>query len=117
VLVPDYVREDPTLAAVVDESHADRLCEELSGRTVRECLSDAVPAPPVAHPDDTALEVAALMARVRSPLVAVVDGAVRDGGAGAPEPAAREGQRPPDGRLLGVITASRLLERLLAAAR
>ena len=95
ILVPAYVVEDPTLAAVVDERHADRLCQALVGRTVRDCLSKSVPAPPIAAPDDTALEVAAQMAQVRSPLVAVVD---RDK-AGA--------------RLLGVITASHLLERLL----
>ncbi|WP_329058388.1 CBS domain-containing protein [Streptomyces sp. NBC_00117] len=98
VLVPAYVVEDPTLAAVVDEKHADRLCQALSGRTVGDCLQDEAARPPVADPDDTALEVAALMARVRSPLVAVV-------------------QRADDGpRLLGVITASHLLHELLGAA-
>ncbi|NUP63380.1 MAG: CBS domain-containing protein [Nonomuraea sp.] len=97
-LVPAYVIDDPTLAAVVDERHADRLCQALKGRTVRDCLSKSVPVPPVADPDATALEVAALMAQVRSPLVAVVD---KD----------RAGVR-----LLGVITASQLLERLLSAA-
>ncbi|WP_066930643.1 CBS domain-containing protein [Streptomyces sp. NBRC 110611] len=97
-LVPGYVVEDPTLAAVVDERHADRLCQALEGRTVRDCLSKSAARPPVAAPDDTALEVAALMAEVRSPLVAVVD---RD----------RTGVR-----LLGVITAVHLLERLLLAA-
>lgn len=96
-LVPAYVVEDPTLAAVVDERHADRLCEALAGRKVRDCLSKSTPPPAVAAPDDTALEVAAQMAQVRSPLVAVVE---KDG-AGV--------------RLLGVITASHLLERLLAA--
>ena len=98
ILVPAYVIDDPTLAAVVDERHADRLCQALKGRTVRDCLSKSVPAPPVAEPDATALEVAALMAQVRSPLVAVVDND-------------RTGMR-----LLGVITASHLLERLLIAA-
>ncbi|MDO0909859.1 CBS domain-containing protein [Streptomyces sp. DT2A-34] len=98
VLVPEYVIEDPTLAAVVDERHADRLCQALRGRKVRDFLSKNIPAPPVAAPDDTALEVAALMAQVRSPLVAVVD----HDKAGA--------------HLLGVITAAHLLERLLAAA-
>jgi CBS domain-containing protein len=97
VLVPDYVLQDPTLAAVIDERHADRLCQALEGRTVHECLTETMPAPPVADPDDTAVEVAALMAQVRSPLVAVVQ----------PDAAG--------GRLLGVITASHLLERLLAA--
>ncbi len=97
LLVPAYVIEDPALAAVVDEHHADRLCQSLAGRTV----ADTLPPEPrertkasVADADDTALEVAALMARERSPLVAVVD--------------------PGDGnRLLGVITASHLLDRLL----
>lgn len=113
VLVPDYVLEDPALASVVDEDHADRLCQALSGRTVRECLADALPAPPVAGPDDTMLEVAALMAEVRSPLVAVVDG----GGDGdGTRESDRAGQQPPGGRLLGVITASHLLRRLLESA-
>lgn len=30
MLVPAYVIEDPTLAAVVDEKHADRLCQALA---------------------------------------------------------------------------------------
>ncbi|WP_329533165.1 CBS domain-containing protein [Streptomyces sp. NBC_01450] len=98
ILVPGYVVEDPTLAAVVDERHADRLCEALAGRKVRDCLSKTTPPPAIAAPDDTALEVAAQMAQARSPLVAVVD---KD----------KSGTR-----LLGVITASHLLERLLAAA-
>ncbi|MFI2432674.1 CBS domain-containing protein [Streptomyces sp. NPDC018693] len=99
ILVPPYVIDDPTLAAVVDERHADRLCQTLAGRKVRDCLSRSLPAPPVAEPDATALEVAALMAQVRSPLVAVAD---RD----------KAGQR-----LLGVITAAHLLERLLGIPR
>ncbi|MEU2864587.1 CBS domain-containing protein [Streptomyces mirabilis] len=97
ILVPSYVVEDPTLAAVVDERHADRLCVALADRKVRDCLSKSTPPPAVAAPDDTALEVAAQMAQARSPLVAVVE---RD----------KTGLR-----LLGVITASHLLERLLAA--
>jgi hypothetical protein len=35
ILVPAYVIEDPTLAAVVDEKHADRLCQALAGRPRR----------------------------------------------------------------------------------
>jgi CBS domain-containing protein len=98
VLVPEYVLEDPTLAAVVDEKHADRLCQALVGRTVGDCLSSKAVAPPIAAPDDTALEVAALMAQVRSPLVAVAE-------------------KSKDGmHLLGVITASHLLHELLGAA-
>jgi CBS domain-containing protein len=98
VLVPAYVLEDPTLAAVVDEKHADRLCQALVGRRVGECLPTKAAPPPIADPDDTALEVAALMAQVRSPVVAVVEKA-KDGT-----------------HLLGVITASHLLHELLATA-
>ncbi|AWN30673.1 CBS domain-containing protein [Streptomyces sp. NEAU-S7GS2] len=98
VLVPEYVIEDPTLAAVVDEKHADRLCRALTGRSVGDCLSVGAPPPPIADPDDTALEVAALMARVRSPLVAVAEKA-KDGT-----------------HMLGVITPSHLLHELLEAS-
>ncbi|WP_406304005.1 CBS domain-containing protein [Streptomyces sp. NBC_00885] len=98
VLVPEYVIEDPTLAAVVDEKHADRLCQALAGRSVGDCLPSTPSPPPIADPDDTALEVAALMARVRSPLVAVAEKA-KDGT-----------------HLLGVITAAHLLHELLRAS-
>jgi CBS domain-containing protein len=97
-LVPDYVIEDPTLAAVIDEKHADRMCQSLSGRTVRDVLPRDRQRLPAAEPDDTAMEVAALMARERSPLIAVVE---RD----------KLGTHT-----LGVITAAHLLERLLGAA-
>ncbi|WP_406280834.1 CBS domain-containing protein [Embleya sp. NBC_00896] len=98
-LVPTYVQDDPALARVIDERHADRLCQALAGRTVADILPDPAAKPPLVDPDDTALEVAAVMAAERSPLVAVVDPYTHDR----------------DGRLLGVITASRLLEQLLAA--
>ncbi|MGW7641963.1 CBS domain-containing protein [Streptomyces decoyicus] len=98
VLVPEYVIEDPTLAAVIDEKHADRLGRALAGHSVGECLPRDAPSPPVADPDDTALEVAALMARVRSPLVAVAE-KTKDGT-----------------HLLGVITAVHLLHELLEAS-
>jgi CBS domain-containing protein len=98
ILVPGYVLEDAALARVVDERHADRLGEALAGRRVGDCLpADAGP-PPVAEPDDTALEVAALMARVRSPLVAVA------------------GTDKAGTYLLGVVTASHLLDELLRSS-
>ncbi|MDY0809988.1 CBS domain-containing protein [Kitasatospora purpeofusca] len=113
LLVPGYVIEDPALAAVIDEAHADRLCDELAGVSVGECLPRDAPAPAVADADDTAVEVAALMARARSPLVAVVERAAA--------PAARSrggsgGSGGGGGELLGVITASHLLHRLLGNA-
>jgi len=95
LLVPAYVVEDPALAAVVDERHADRLCRALAGRSVADCLPRERQEPPIAEADDTALEVAALMARERSPLVVVVQ------------------REQHSSRTLGVITASYLLDRLL----
>ncbi|WP_329366514.1 CBS domain-containing protein [Streptomyces sp. NBC_00669] len=98
LLVPSYVVEDPTLAAVIDEQHADRLCAALADRAVADILPRERMAAPVVAGDATVLEVAALMARERSPLVAVM-------------------AKEPDGtRLLGVITASHLLDRLLGVA-
>ena len=90
-IVPRYVQVDPSLAGVLSESTADRCAEKLSGRTVRDVLPEHLLEVPPAQADDTIIEVAALMARLRSPLVAVVE----------------------DGKLLGVITASRVLEAVL----
>lgn len=89
LLVPSCVAEVPAPAAVVDEQHADRLCEALEDRAVADILPKERMAAPVADADDTVLEVAALMARERSPLVAVT-------------------AKAPDG--------PRLLDRLLAVA-
>ncbi|ETB42388.1 hypothetical protein O975_05990 [Mycobacterium avium subsp. paratuberculosis 11-1786] len=86
-IVPRYVQDDPSLAGVLNESVADRCAEKLRGKTVRDVLPDHLVDVPPVDADDTIIEVAALMARLRSPLVAVVK----------------------DGRLIGVITASRVL--------
>jgi CBS domain-containing protein len=91
--VPAYCQEDPTLARVVDEAHADVFLQELADRTVRECLPERPRELPVVDPDATVLEIAALMARTRSPLVAVVD---------------------VDRSLSGVVTLDTLLDRMLA---
>jgi len=91
-MIPAYVQDDPALARVYDERASEKLMTKLSSRTVR----DLLPEPrdrdelPVVEPDATILEVAALMARMRSPLVAVVDG----------------------GHILGAVTVSRLFEML-----
>ncbi|GAA4567234.1 CBS domain-containing protein [Planotetraspora kaengkrachanensis] len=88
--VPGYCQDDPALARVVDEAHADRFLDELGDRTVREALPPSPRELPVTDPDATILEVAALMARTRSPLVAVVD----------------------DGRFLGAVTLAVLMDRV-----
>ncbi|MFI7440604.1 CBS domain-containing protein [Nonomuraea indica] len=91
--VPGYCQDDPALARVVDEAHADAFLAGLRDRTVREALPRQRRELPVTDPGATVLELAALMARTHSPLVAVVDG----------------------GRLVGAVTLQALLDRVLAA--
>jgi CBS domain-containing protein len=90
-IVPRYVQDDPSLAGVINESMADRAADKLRGKSVRDVLPDHLLNVPAAHADDTIIEVAALMARLRSPLIPVMK----------------------DGKLHGVITASRLLAAAL----
>ena len=90
-LVPGYVQDDPTLARVMTESMADRAGDKLGSKRVRDLLSKDRPELPVVNHDDTIIEVAAIMARLRCPLVAVMR----------------------NGELIGVISASRLLELAL----
>ena len=90
-IVPGYVQDDPLLARVLAESMADRAAEKLGGKTLRELLPQHQLTLPAANADDTIIEVAAMMGRLRSPLVAVMK----------------------QGRLHGVITTSRLLAMAL----
>lgn len=90
-LVPSYVQDDPSLAGVLDESMADRVADKLGGKTVREVIPREAPELAVVKSDDTIVEVAAIMARLRCPLAAVMHGE----------------------DLVGVITASRLLQMAL----
>jgi len=92
ILVPSYVQDDPSLAGVLSESMADRVADKLRGKTVRALVPDHAPELAVVNDDDTIVEVAAVMARLRCPLAAVMAG----------------------DRLVGVITASRLLQLALA---
>jgi CBS domain-containing protein len=90
-IVPRYVQDDPSLAGVLNESVADRAADKLGGKTVGDMLPDHLTNVPSARADDTIIEVAAVMARLRSPLIAVLRGE----------------------ELVGVITASRLLAAAL----
>nr|WP_040723600.1 CBS domain-containing protein [Nocardia veterana] len=90
-LVPTYVQDDPSLAGVLSESMCERVVAKLRGKTVRDVIPEQLVKVPAAKADDTVIEVAALMAQYRSPLVAVLQ----------------------DSELIGVITASRLLQASL----
>jgi CBS domain-containing protein len=89
--VPSFCLVDPALARVVDEAAADVFLSGLGDRSVAECLPQERGELPVVDLDATVLEVAAVMARTRSPVVAVAE---------------------PGGRLRGAITLDALLDRL-----
>ena len=93
-VLPSYIQDDPQLAAVYDEVTADELCGQLVGQPVRDLFPRRPDRDdlPVVDGDANAMVVAALMARMHSPIVAVVDRGV----------------------YVGAITVSRLLEHLLA---
>jgi CBS domain-containing protein len=86
-IVPRYVQDDPVRARVLAESVADRAAERLGGQTIRELRPQHQLALPIANADDTIIDVATIMGRLRSPLIAVTK----------------------QGKLHGVITAPRLL--------
>jgi CBS domain-containing protein len=90
-IIPRYVQEDINLAGVLTDAAVRDFTGQLSGSTVAEVLPTRPADLPVVEAAATPMEVAALMARVRSPLVAVVR----------------------DGDLVGGITAAHLLEVIL----
>jgi CBS domain-containing protein len=92
--LPRYLWEGPSIARVLDEEHADRIAAAMAGTRVRDLMGEVTDRVPVARPQATVAELAALMVRRRWPLVVVE----------------REG-----GGTLGIVTIGRLL-RLLAAA-
>lgn len=94
-MVPTYVQADPALAGVINERLADEAAARLSGTPVRDVLPEAPAELAVVDADATVIELAAAMARTDRPLAAVVDG--KD--------------------LLGVVTASRLLELAFTGER
>ncbi len=74
-LVPSYVQDDPSLAGVMIESMADRVADKLRGKTgPRRSSRTNGPSCAVVNDDDTIIEVAAIMARLRCPLAAVMRG-------------------------------------------
>jgi predicted transcriptional regulator len=99
--LPEYLEEDPTLARVYGEREADAFCQDIGGHQVRELMPGKQYLPkrerdrPLVHADATVIEVASVMTRQHSPVVAVVDDR---------------------NTILGVITVHRLLGATLPAA-
>ncbi len=98
LVVPRYVREDPRLAHAYDEAGADELCAALAQRTVADLLEDddvtAAEIPSVL-PQDTLIEIAAVMVREHAPVVVI---------------------RDEQGESTGVVTLSRVMAAVLSAA-
>ncbi|MFC0003497.1 CBS domain-containing protein [Micromonospora siamensis] len=95
LVIPGYCREDPALARMIDEPSADVFLRGAEGRTVADLLPQERVEPPVVEPQATVLEVAAVMAQKRIPLVAVADRG---------------------GPMIGGITLDALLDRMLGTA-
>lgn len=91
-LLPSYLAEDRALVGVLGEDVADALWQRLRGRTVRDLLPASTAGLPEVDGNDTLVKVAATLVRSGASLVAV---------------------RDRDGRLLGGITTSQLIGRLL----
>lgn len=98
--LPEYVEEDPNLAGVYGEKEADAFCRPLRGKTVAELMPSKEFLPrrqrdrPVVGANATMVEVASVMSRQHSPVVAVMD----------------------DDHIVGVITVHRLLGAALQQA-
>lgn len=92
--IPESYMDDPALARVVDEVHADLFWRRSSTLTVGDCLPHPPAKPATVRADATLLELAAVMANKRSPVLAVVDRS---------------------GRLTGAVTLERLLASLAVA--
>ncbi len=76
VILPQYVRDDPHLAHVFEEQSADELCAKLNDTTIGELLDAqqlVAKTLPSVLPEDTVLEVAAVMVAEHSPLIVVRD--------------------------------------------
>ncbi len=94
-IIPDYVQRDPGLARVYDEKGAGELSAKLRGRRVRDVLPpDELRRVEVVDGGATPMEIAAVMARMHSPVVAVVE----------------------HDQMLGVVTIGSLLDHLLPTA-
>lgn len=91
-IIPPYIRDDPSLAGVIDEKGSDSCAQRLVGRTVRDLLGEKLTKLPSVEPDATVVECAAVMAKMHSPVCVVIDD---------------------QGNTLGAVTASRVIAALL----
>ncbi len=91
-VIPRYIQDDPALARVYDDVSSERLLGKLSYKLVRDLLPRRQDRDdlPVVDGNATTMEIAAVMARLHSPIVAVLE----------------------HGRVVGAVTVSRLFDHL-----
>lgn len=90
-ILPRYVQDNLSLAGVLGDPTPEQAVQNLAGKTVGDLLPDHPSDIPSVDANATITKVAAEITRLRSPLIAVTK----------------------DGKLHGVITASRLLAAAL----
>ncbi|WP_406174966.1 CBS domain-containing protein [Streptomyces sp. NBC_00996] len=91
-LVPAAVQEDPLLAAVIDDRLDNQVREAMAGQSVATWLPRRHLTAAVVGPAASPMQIAALMARKDTPIVAVVE---------------RNGVQP---TLIGAVTTDALIE-------
>ncbi|ARX88289.1 CBS domain-containing protein [Streptomyces alboflavus] len=94
-LVPDFVRQDPVLAAVIGDRFDVDARESAIGTTIGAWLPHNRVRPPVVGPDAAPMQIAALLDRTQSPLVVVIE------------------QQGDTTRLLGAVTPVSLLDHFV----
>jgi predicted transcriptional regulator len=95
LVLPRYLQDDPGLARVFDEEHADRIAAALAGTSVRDVAVAAMKRVPAVRSRATVVEIAEQMVLRSCPIVLVTGD---------------------DGGTLGIVTANRLLGLLMDAA-
>lgn len=98
LVLPQFVRDDATLAHAYDEEGAQELCRALNDTTIGQLLRDEQLTglkPPSVLPEDTLVEIASVMSDARTPTILVTDR---------------------DGSFHGVVTMSRALAAIALAA-
>lgn len=92
--LPPYLRDEPHLAQLFGEAHADRIAEDLIGRTVNDVVTELADRRPAIDSGATIVELVQTMVRQSSPIIMV------NGDSNEP---------------LGAATANQVLDAMVAA--
>lgn len=93
--LPSCLWDEPNLARVINEEHADQIAAAFATVSIRDVVSEPGEVAPVARPEATVVELAELMVRHSQPVVVVKH----------------------ERGVVGVVTANRLQKFLVSAAQ